>query len=195
MVSILPSQRSPFDVIGADVGQALQSVLPGAVQQGYNRGMLQKSLEDIRNLPSKQNATPLDVLTSMMQAGAGIPGSERYMAQLYPLVMQQMQGKMAQGLPQAGGGQPIQQPSSSLEGATSQTFEQQQAQQNLPLSLPEPASEQYVNELEGIDLGAGPIPRTYTPEQYREVNQQYLSAGMDRAPLIASSSFCLATAS
>lgn len=186
MVSILPSARSPFDVIGADVGRALQGVLPGAVEKGYNRGMLQKSLEDIKNLPQKENASALDVLTSMMQAGAGIPGSERYMAQLYPLVLQQMQGKMAKDLPQPGMGQPPSQQLPSLEGATSSQFGADQQQQNLPIALPEPAFEPYKNELEGIDLGVGPVPKTYSPEQYREVNEKYLASGMDPAPAIES---------
>src|SRR6185295_13897488 len=37
MVSILPSARTPWDVLGAQTGQALQSVLPGAVNQGFQR--------------------------------------------------------------------------------------------------------------------------------------------------------------
>ena len=60
MVSILPSARTPFDVIGADVGQALQQVIPGAVKERNERerglgaiDQLQKELANAKGDISK----------------------------------------------------------------------------------------------------------------------------------------------
>ena len=102
MVSILPSARTPFDVIGADVGQALQSVLPQAVQQMYNRKNLQQSLNQIKQIAADPNSSPLDILLSTMQAGAGIPGSERYLATLAPELVKFAEARRAQGVRQPG---------------------------------------------------------------------------------------------
>lgn len=101
MVSILPS-GTPSSLIGQDVGRALQSILPQAVQQGYNRGMLQKNLGDIRNLANSQNSNPLDITLAAMQAGAGIPGSERYLGQIIPMLQQLAMAKSSQNAPLAG---------------------------------------------------------------------------------------------
>lgn len=38
---ILPAERSPWDVISKAIGQQISQNLPGAVQQGYNRGVMQ----------------------------------------------------------------------------------------------------------------------------------------------------------
>jgi hypothetical protein len=83
MVSILP-QETPWDLIGKSIGQNVSQHLPGAVQQGYNRGQLQNSLGAIKNLAGKPGTKPLDLILAAMQAGAGIPGSERYLGQLIP---------------------------------------------------------------------------------------------------------------
>ncbi len=96
MVSILPS-GTPGSLISADVGRALQSVLPQSVQQGYNRGMLQKSLGDIRNSSQDPNASLIDMLLSLVQGTAGIPGSERYVGQIAPLLMNRKIAENAYG--------------------------------------------------------------------------------------------------
>lgn len=101
MVSILPAERSPWDVIGRDTGRALQQVLPGAVQQGYNRGMLQKNLGDIKDIASNPQGTNLDVLLSLLQAGAGIPGSEKYIAAIAPELLRSVESNRASRIPTA----------------------------------------------------------------------------------------------
>ena len=185
MISILPSARTPFDVIGADVGQALQGILPQAVEKGFNRGMLQKSLEDIKNLSSQKNLTPLELLTSVMQAGAGIPGSERYIGQIYPLLLNQLRGQMAPSGPASGGTGLPQAAQSAAAGMQQQPqINQPNASANLPIPLPQPSFEPYKDTLEGIELGQGPIPKTYSPEQYQQVNQQYLSSSLDPEPAL-----------
>lgn len=102
MVTVLPSARSSFDVIGDMLGQSLNQNLPGAIQRGYERGLLQQSLGKIRDIAKQPNATPLDTLIATMEAGAGIPGSERYLAQLAPKILELTQAKVAQKTPLAG---------------------------------------------------------------------------------------------
>lgn len=181
MTTILPSARSSLDVIMDQLGGGLSQTLPQAAMQRSNRNALQQSLDEIKNLGNQPNANALDTLTSMMKAGAGIPGSERYMAQLYPLVMQQMQAKMS---PKGAGNNVSNIPQESGEFSNEISKFSQKNENNLPIPLPQPAFQPYENELEGIELGRGPIPKTYTPEQYQEVDQQYKSSGLDSSPAI-----------
>jgi hypothetical protein len=58
MVSILPPERSAFDVIGKSIGQNVSSALPGAVQQGYQR---QQGLNAIDQLQSDLQAAGGDI--------------------------------------------------------------------------------------------------------------------------------------
>lgn len=102
MVSILPAQRSSWDVIGDLLGSNLQQSLPGAVQQGYNRGMLQKSLEEISNLSKQPNASNLDIMTKFLKATAGIPGSERYVGQVLPEILKQAESARSANYPIPG---------------------------------------------------------------------------------------------
>lgn len=89
MVSILPTERSPWQAISNSIGRGLSDTLPQAAQQRSNRDALQKSLGNIKDLASNPNATNLDIMLSAMQASAGIPGSERYMAQVLPELLKQ----------------------------------------------------------------------------------------------------------
>lgn len=47
MVSILPGERTPLDVIGKLIGEGLSRTLPGAVQRGYERAALQNSINQL----------------------------------------------------------------------------------------------------------------------------------------------------
>ena len=98
MVSILPAGRSTFDVLGSELGKSLQDVVAPSFQQGFNRGNLQNSLEEIRKLSKDPNATPLDIQLAAMKAGAGIPGSERYLAQLIPLLTKSAEANKSQNI-------------------------------------------------------------------------------------------------
>lgn len=102
MVSILPSERTPFDVISKDVGRALQNVLPQAAQQRSNRDALQKGLGNIKNIANDPNASNLDVILSTLQAGAGIPGSERYIAQVLPELLRNVEANRGPKTPLPG---------------------------------------------------------------------------------------------
>ena len=46
-MNILPPERTPWDVISKAIGQQLSQHLPPAIQQGYNRGMVQKSFNNL----------------------------------------------------------------------------------------------------------------------------------------------------
>lgn len=108
MVSILPGPRSAFDLIGSMIGQNISNVLPGAVQQGYNRGQLQQSLGKIRQIASNPDSSPLDTILAVMEAGAGIPGSERYLSTLAPEIAKFAEARRAQNITQPGeGGAPV----------------------------------------------------------------------------------------
>lgn len=109
MVSILPGQ-SNWDLIGQAIGSNISQNLPGAIQQGYNRQMLQNSLQQIKDVAKNQNSSPLDTILSVMQAGAGIPGSEKYIASVLPEILKASQARAFQNVRQPGeeAGQPIQ---------------------------------------------------------------------------------------
>ena len=166
MVSILPNQRSPWDVIGSQIGQNLHQTLPGAVQQGYNRGQLQNSLGELSSI-SKSGGSPLEVTLAAMKAGAGIPGSERYLGQLIPL-LQQMSAANASGkvgFGQEGSGQPrVHEPVEPMQqrqqlpgfaGQPNQNFPTNLGPQNAPGNLPQPAT-------------TGKVKPLRTPEEKRK---------------------------
>lgn len=102
MVSILPSERTPWDVIGRDVGRAMERVLPGAVQQGYNRGQLKQGLSKISEISQNPKSTPLETMLASLEALAGIPGSERYAAALVPELMKFSNANRSQNIPIGG---------------------------------------------------------------------------------------------
>lgn len=151
MVSILPNQRSPFDLIGSAIGQNLQQVLPGAVQQGYNRGQLQNNLGQLSGL-AQSGASPLDITLAAMQAGAGIPGSERYLGQIIPMLQQLAAANASQkvGFGQGNQAQPrTHEPIEPLEqrqqlpnfaGQPNQNFPTNIGPQNAPGNLPQAAT-------------------------------------------------------
>jgi hypothetical protein len=96
MVSILPAERSPWDVIGKQINQNVSNVLPGAVQQGYNRGQLQESLQHVKNMSKNPNSTPLDMSLDTLIALSGIPGSERYISTILPQLMKSAEANKSQ---------------------------------------------------------------------------------------------------
>lgn len=92
MVSILPSARSPFDVIGADVGQALQGILPGAIQQGYNRGMIQKSFDNLN-----PQGDFLEQMKSVVPTLASTPGGAQALEAIMPLLGKHAENRAYRG--------------------------------------------------------------------------------------------------
>jgi hypothetical protein len=136
MVQILPRKTN----VGSDIGQALGGGLQSGMGQGFQRGLLQNALKEVKNLSQQENTKPLDLMLGLMEAGAGIPGSERYLSTLLPMLLQnsrvnQLYGNNGEGTPNEGPPQATPQvsPSQAKRGA------QQFAEGNKPagyLALP-----------------------------------------------------------
>lgn len=111
MVSILPSERTPFDVIGKDVGRALQGVLPGAVQQGFQRGQGLSAIDQLQEALGKAGGDINQILPALAKAYTMNPNLERSgLGQQY---LQQARVGQAYGQPagaQGVGQQPPQMP-------------------------------------------------------------------------------------
>lgn len=68
-------------------------------QQMVQRGLLQNALKQAKFDIKQPGATPLDKMFSVMEAGAGIPGSERYMGALLPIVQKLSEAEASQNTP------------------------------------------------------------------------------------------------
>lgn len=96
MVSILPSERSPWQVLDRAIGRNLENNLPQAVQTGYERGQIQQGLSQVSQ--SNPELKPiLDVLASL----AGTRQGAQYAETLIPEITKLMQSKQ-QASPGAG---------------------------------------------------------------------------------------------
>ncbi len=82
----VPAKVNIGSQIGQTLGQGLQSGMGQAMQTQYQRGLLQKALGDVKS-QFAQGGKPLDLMFGLMQAGAGIPGSEKYLATLLPALL------------------------------------------------------------------------------------------------------------
>ena len=60
------------------------------------QGQLEKLFDKAKGMANDPNTSLMDIYGTLMQAGAGIPGSERYMGQLLPLLTQQWQATQSQ---------------------------------------------------------------------------------------------------
>jgi hypothetical protein len=77
VVSILPSERTPFDVLGRDVGNALQQVLPGAVQQGYMRQQGLNAIDQLQSDLAQSGGDISKMLPALARAYTLNPNLER----------------------------------------------------------------------------------------------------------------------
>lgn len=126
MVSILPSERTPFDVIGKDVGRALQGVLPGAVQQGFQRGQGLSAIDQLQEALGSAGGDINKILPALAKAYTMNPNLERSgLGQQY---LQQARVGNAFGQP-TGQGQPMAQPSMGGAAAPNQPQGQVQSQE------------------------------------------------------------------
>lgn len=114
MVQILPQRTN----LGSNIGRALGAGVSQGASEGLNigvqRSLLRSALEEAKQAsqPKTDEQTgqqiapkPLDIIFAAMQAGAGIPGSERYLGQIIPLLLQQAQAGLVPGLGGEGQGQ------------------------------------------------------------------------------------------
>lgn len=100
MVTVLPSARTPFDVFGAETGRALQSVIPGAVQQGYQRQIGMNALEQAKGDIEAAGNDPYKIALAFAKVGAQAPGLERALGPLMQTAM--TQANVRRAFPQAG---------------------------------------------------------------------------------------------
>lgn len=184
MVSILPSARSSWDIIGDQLGANLSQNLPRAIEQASHRKMLQESLGNIKNLATS-GASPLDISLAAMQAGAGIPGSERYMGQIIPMLQQLAVANASQSAPLAG-----EQPGMPREHAPMEPMTQRQPAPSFLNQQPTIAQQNFPTAV-GPQGGPGQVPQAattgqklplYTPSelipQAKQLAQERTAAGI-----------------
>lgn len=129
-VSILPSERTPWDVIGRDAGRALQQVLPGAVQQGFQRQQGLNAIDQLQDALGKAGGDINQILPALARAYTLNPALERSgLGQQY---LQQSRVGQAYGMPPQGSAQPKQgiltsQQNAPIQGQSEQTQPKQTA--------------------------------------------------------------------
>lgn len=102
MVTIAPQRQDTGSALGAAVGQGLQKGISTGMEQGVNRSRLQSALQEAKLTADDPNASYTDKANAYLSAFAGIPGSERYVGQILPLILQQHRAEQSYG---QGGGQ------------------------------------------------------------------------------------------
>jgi hypothetical protein len=104
MVSILPAERTPYDVIGNMLGQDIRQNLPGAVAQGYQRGRGLSALDQAQAEIAKNPNDPYAIAMAFAKAGAQNPELSRALGPLAQTAMSQ--AAVNRAFPQGPGGQP-----------------------------------------------------------------------------------------
>ena len=118
MVSILPSARTPFDVFGAETGKALQSVIPGAVEKGFQRQTGLNAIDQLQADIANAKGDVSKMIPAIAKAYTLNPPLERsgIAEKLIPLAQRNQgtgefpvgEGKNANGMPTKAGQQPNQ---------------------------------------------------------------------------------------
>jgi hypothetical protein len=103
MTSILPPGRSSFDVIGQQIGQALQQNMQPSIQQGYQRQLGMNALDRAEQAIKESNGDPYKIALAFARAGAQNPNLERSLGPLAQTAM--TNAKVNRAFPnQQGGG-------------------------------------------------------------------------------------------
>lgn len=209
---INPSPRAmQAEKIGQALGIGVAKNFPDP-QQMVQRRMLQESLKDLEDLASQPGATPFQLLSKLISSTAGIPGAEKYVGPVFQSLLPKLQGQQAQGIPpyptsnQAMPSIPGQGEQNVINAGTPQQNMQQQGQAqpqqvspqtNQPQSpeqflqtagtkyqLPDPSytPDIFKGSLEPTQLGLGPIPPQYTPEQIQTAKLEDLNKGFADSP-------------
>lgn len=146
MVTILPSRVSIADQLGLSMGQGLQQGLQQAAQTQYQRGLIQDALAGAKKVLSSQAPFPEKAL-ALMEAGAGIPGSEKYFGTLLDLLAKQTapttRPSSYGGAPSTQPGQPPQPRQPQQPGQPAQPIQPEQPGQFAqPIQAPQAAQPQ-----------------------------------------------------
>lgn len=163
MVQILPQPTSLGTSLGQNLGQGLGQGIQQGANVGFQRNLLQGALGNI-----KPGQTPLETTKNFLTAIAGIPGSERYAAQLLPMVLGQARTEELYGKNGAG-------PSTSFSepGQPQQVQPQQQGQvpQASELGVAQTPAQQ--------PQFGGFLPRIRTQDEIERFAQDYARQHMD----------------
>lgn len=189
MVQVIsPSPRAmQAGQIGQALGIGIGKNFPDP-QQLVQRKQLSEAFQQFQNQSKDPNASPLDLSMNFLQSMAGIPGSERYVGQILPLIISQANAQRGAQTPQPGmeGGSPQmqgqQQPAAQITGSPSTQYVQK-TQQEIP-NFPPPDQETpnvFGNTLEPTQLGMGPLPKTYSPQQIQQMETEDLRAGFPQS--------------
>ncbi len=187
MVSILPSERTPFDVIGKDVGQALQSVLPQAMAQRAQRERGLQAINQAEKDIAAANGDPFKIALSMSKVAAENPNLERAIAPMYETALRQAQVKNAQKVSLPG------QESPRERGPVDQAPERPQFPSfaNLPQNQNFPTNIGPKGETGNIPQAAttGKAIPLLTPSEKRiaaqKLSKEYSEAGIPTTPIEA----------
>ena len=175
--------------IGRAIGVGVNRNFPDP-QQLVQKKQLSDAFQSFQKNSMNPNASPLDLTMSFLQATAGIPGSERYVGQVLPMILNQANAQRGANTPPPGADVPppankpaSQQPQQrAVTGTPTQQF-YQKTQQEIP-NFPEPEVEQpniFSGSLEPTQLGMGPLPRTYSPEQIQRLETEDMQAGFPQS--------------
>ncbi len=146
-------------ILGSALGQGIQTGAQKGLDYQVNRSRLQNALGSLQNLPA--NATPFELASQLMSATSGIPGAERYVGQLFPLLLQQLQAKQSQQVPH-----PAELPG---QMQPAQRQELPQYGQGTPLAQGEQQGNQFFPTNLGGQQGPGNAPQAATSGQARQV--------------------------
>lgn len=89
MVTILPPGYSLGGQLGQALGQGLQQGVQQAGQIQYQRNLLQNALNKARGVIDDPKTSLTNKYLALMEAGAGIPGSEKYLGPLFEILQRQ----------------------------------------------------------------------------------------------------------
>jgi hypothetical protein len=155
-------------------------------QQAQQENLIKKA----KTLSKDPNITPSEIALSLYEIAG--PQGAKMVPQLTQMIMDQRTAANLKTLPAPGQGTQPAAPQAGLttpvqkgaEGAPVSPTDFNARRANLPLAIPEPSEDTTQGALEETSLGQGPIPKTYTEDDYRNVYQQYASRGMDPSPAI-----------
>ena len=136
MVSILPPERTPFDVMGRDLGQALQSVFPQAYQKGFERQLGIKAIDDLQTELQDSKGDINKIMTSLAKAYTLNPNLQRSGLGEHLLKMAQAENANKSKLPSEldqGGFQPA--PKQNLPNFLNQQSQQTEPAEFFPTNI------------------------------------------------------------
>lgn len=184
-----------YGPLGAALGKELGDVIASTQvdpQIHAQRRLLSKSLDEFKRSTQGKDLKPVDIATEFIKSTAGIPGSEKYVGQLLPLMIQYARDQRGAETPAIGEGEPRPQPGApkgikptpvSPDMKSPMTTDQYLAQQDINLPPPETETPALFGpELEPTKIGRGPLPKLYSPEQIQQVTLEDLKAGYGDSP-------------